>query len=697
MLRNFAVLFALLVMLGWFGGPYLTNATEKSHAIAFQSPADDVLSASGDFRQVRGHEGFWRLVEDQSGVWWFYSPDDQKEFLNTVTTVQPVQFGEMPADPHYVSRDAFGGANGMARWAMLTLQRVRDIGFKGLGAWCNPAFHDLNVPMSQDLNLWTWVKDDSKRFYSPDWASMAEQAAKAQTLPLVNNRNLTGYFIDNELDWGDGFSGPSAYFDHLSANDPNRLQVISVIRSLWHSVGDFNAAWGTKLSDWKQIDQLPALPRDAESAYTLLGGVWLEHLAEDYFRTTTTLIRKYDPNHLVLGVRFKGYAPEEVVTASRDYTDAQSLNYYVGDAQLDSRMFSMMYQRSGQPIVISEYSFHSLDGRSGDRDTVGFNAQVPDQQARADGYRLMTTRLARVPYVVGADWFQWSDEPPSGRSPDGEDVNFGIVDIHDREYQQLADAVHDTTPLLDSLHSASSVDSQTDVWRESYAAMPLMHVPYLDKAPKLDGDLSDWTSQSELVGIHRDQTVGLDRRPVNTPNVYLGWTAKGLYMAMQVFDNQLTTAPATGWWWTRDNIEMWISTRPPSPDQETYDTDCHQFFFDPVLSPAIPNGVVGQWHREGDALTDNLIPAPGVNQVLKVLPDRYIVEMFIPAKALHGFDAAHQRALGFNIHIRDFQSAADFFWSSPKATQTQLRPDTWGLLYLDPPLNAGTVADLNLK
>ena len=37
-----------------------------------------------------------------------------------------------------------------------------------------------------------------------------------------------------------------------------------------------------------------------------------------------------------------------------------------------------------------------------------------------------------LPYVVGADWFQYYDEPPHGRKLDGEDYNFGLVDIHDR-------------------------------------------------------------------------------------------------------------------------------------------------------------------------------------------------------------------------------------------------------------------------
>ena len=53
-----------------------------------------------------------------------------------------------------------------------------------------------------------------------------------------------------------------------------------------------------------------------------------------------------------------------------------SINYYPADARLDPDMFRMMHELSGQPVMLSEYSFHALDGRSGNRNTVGFTAQV---------------------------------------------------------------------------------------------------------------------------------------------------------------------------------------------------------------------------------------------------------------------------------------------------------------------------------
>jgi hypothetical protein len=68
---------------------------------------------------------------------------------------------------------------------------------------------------------------------------------------------------------------------------------------------------------------------------------------------------------------------------------------------------------------------------------------------------------------------------------------------------------------------------------------------------------------------------------------------------------------------------------------------------------------------------------------VRVLPDRYVVEMFIPAKALHGFDPRHEPTMAFNMHVRNFEHATDYFWSAPKEMMTQLRPSTWGQITLE--------------
>jgi hypothetical protein len=152
------------------------------------------------------------------------------------------------------------------------------------------------------------------------------------------------------------------------------------------------------------------------------------------------------------------------------------------------------------------------------------------------------------------------------------------------------------------------------------------------------------------------------------------------------------SAPAKGWWWTRDCVELWVNTRKPQQDQITYSRNSHSFFFVPNPFPDSDGqtGVVGQWHRPGDALKDNLIPHPKVRSASRIRPDRYVVEMMIPAEAFHEWDPKQEMAI--NLNIKNFQHATEYFWAAPKEVMTQLRPNTWGKMLLQPPSKSVALA-----
>ena len=52
------------------------------------------------------------------------------------------------------------------------------------------------------------------------------------------------------------------------------------------------------------------------------------------------------------------------------------------------------------------------------------------------------------PYMVGAHWFQYVDEPITGRAFDGENANIGFVTVADIPYPELVNAVKDVTSTM---------------------------------------------------------------------------------------------------------------------------------------------------------------------------------------------------------------------------------------------------------
>ena len=70
------------------------------------------------------------------------------------------------------------------RFPLARFRRVKAAGFKGVGAWSHPVLHEFDVPVTRDLNLWTWVPWESRRLFSPGWAEAVEVAVRRQVDPL---------------------------------------------------------------------------------------------------------------------------------------------------------------------------------------------------------------------------------------------------------------------------------------------------------------------------------------------------------------------------------------------------------------------------------------------------------------------------------------------------------------------------------
>jgi len=65
---------------------------------------------------------------------------------------------------------------------------------------------------------------------------------------------------------------------------------------------------------------------------------------------------------------------------------------------------------------------------------------VPDQKARAEMYRNYLHSVVDHPAFVGCAWFEYVDEPLTGRTYDGENYNVGFVTMTDTPYPEMVEA-----------------------------------------------------------------------------------------------------------------------------------------------------------------------------------------------------------------------------------------------------------------
>jgi hypothetical protein len=349
-----------------------------------------IMDQPQHFRQIRGASSFWQVVEDQSNRWWFRSPTGELKFINAVTTIQPRQTALLKLDTSFVSRD-FDGTH-LDDWAQRTTKRVLDTGFNASGAWSNPAIAKY-LPYAKDLNL---SKCCDVSINNPAWSTEVETAVRLQVVPLQNDKNLIGYYLDNELLWD---------------SDP-----------------------------------------------------LLEANATKYFDTTTKYVREYDPNHLILGVRFNRRAPLDVIEAMRGKVDVQSVNVYSGTGTLWVNNIRELYDITNAPVVVSEFSFWSDNNDSKDRNKKAWWDGVASQTRRAEMYKTFVLGVATNSFMIGCDWFQWNDEPAFGRAPDGEDLNCGIVNVNDKPYPEMVSAVQYVAARTELVHASSNDLQEGSIW-----------------------------------------------------------------------------------------------------------------------------------------------------------------------------------------------------------------------------------------
>ena len=79
-------------------------------------------------------------------------------------------------------------------------------------------------------------------------------------------------------------------------------------------------------------------------------------------------------------------------------------------------------------------------------------AQTKNMEERAVAYTYYVENAAADPALIGAHWFQWIDQPSTGRF-DGENYNIGLVDVTDRPYPDMIKASRETFSRLLDIHS----------------------------------------------------------------------------------------------------------------------------------------------------------------------------------------------------------------------------------------------------
>ena len=107
----------------------------------------------------------------------------------------------------------------------------------------------------------------------------------------------------------------------------------------------------------------------------------------------------------------------------------------------------------GKPALIGEFHFGSSDRGLFWEGLVGAGRE----SERGPSYARYLRAVADNPDFVGAHWFQYIDEPLTGRTLDGENAHIGFVTVADLPYADFAVAARNANlSVLRALHRITS-------------------------------------------------------------------------------------------------------------------------------------------------------------------------------------------------------------------------------------------------
>lgn len=340
-----------------------------------------------------------------------------------------------------------------ARWLSHSQDRLQAWGFNTLGNWSDPAFaKDARLPYSIPLAIhgdyatistgvdwWGGMPDP----FDPRFAMATERAVAMASRDHRDNPWLLGYFADNELAWAGAADDPHGRYAlayatlRLTTDVPAKRAFLKQLRDKYRNHKGLSRAWGITLEAWELMEdpgfqaplpsaEFPAIEADMQA--------FLRLYANTYFKTIADSLEWHAPNHLLLGGRFASSIPE-AVNACAEFCDVLSFNFYTREPQHGYDFAAL--RALDKPLLVSEFHFGSRDRGP----FWGGVAEVYKEEERGPAYAQFLSKALEEPQIVGVHWFQYLDQPATGRLLDGENGHLGLVGITDRPWDGFVKAV----------------------------------------------------------------------------------------------------------------------------------------------------------------------------------------------------------------------------------------------------------------
>lgn len=443
-----------------------------------QAPLD--VDRYGGLKSLSFTPGAFFRTHYDGQRWWLVTPEGGAFLSLGVCTVNPIGDTDRVTNKQPYRERVLEKYGSVENWTAATRDQLKSWGLNTLGGWSCGELRD-SIPYTIVLSVGDgWGKGQVPDFFSEEVQERIRGQASGVD-EFVNDPYLIGYYLNNEMPWSfDWRCFPNLFTGYaaMPPEAPGKKKLIEFFKERYQTPEHFNEVWQAGIKEWNDLSSPatltsrdPVKAREDREAFVLLA-------ARQYFKTATEALRAKDPNHLILGCRLVwALAPKPVVQACGEFCDVVSINYYevglVGgplpSLTADSSMriptdlsFRPFYDVACKPLLITEFGFRAMDSGMPNTYPPGWLLQptVPTQQIRAGKFEQCAVTWMSQPFFLGYHWFEYADEPQGGRNFDGENGNYGLVNINDEPYAEFIARFKAVNRRVWDLHAASGADTR---------------------------------------------------------------------------------------------------------------------------------------------------------------------------------------------------------------------------------------------
>lgn len=321
-------------------------------------------------------------------------------------------------------------------------RRLHDWGINTIANWSNPDIYlQRKTPYTVCMNTWGRKIEGSTGWwgklidpFSSEFENNIRKSAQNEAKRTGDDPWCVGWFVDNELSWGNTDTDIAISALISPAGQPAKVACIEELKAKYGTIEKLNKVWQGSYASWQ--DMLEKCDKPGEKAKEDLRHLHYMIVAK-YFRTIRDAIKDAAPNRLYLGTRIAWGAPV-IYSTCAEFADVVSVNIYNRTVQRDLPPGSV-----DKPMIIGEFHFGALDRGMFHTGLVA----TDDQTDRARSYIDYVKSALEHPRMVGTHYFQYMDQALTARA-DGENYNIGFVSIADKPYGELIEAVKHISKIM---------------------------------------------------------------------------------------------------------------------------------------------------------------------------------------------------------------------------------------------------------